>query len=174
MAAMAAVIIAAAIGLTWLSFHVTNPERAFPGEDRRGVHVVRFQATVIFIPSAFDALARSPSAIASLESSEDVKACSHGRGLDRAWYAIIYRALQSDGKVVPMTSYCRPFETTWKTWEFRAILAMIRGNPPRHPLVDFSEATISLIPEAIANAEPSEVITELIRRWEPAESRTER
>lgn len=172
MAVMAAVFIAGAIGLTWLSFHVTDPERAVAEEDRRRVSLVRSEAIAIFIPSAFDDLAKNRSEVASLQSHEDVKACLRRRGLEKAWYAIIYRVLQSDGKLVLMPVYCRPSEPTWKPWEFRAVLDTSQGRTVRYTIVDFTKAKVSIMAEELANTEPGVAITELIRRWEGLPART--
>lgn len=173
LAVMAVTLIAGAVGLTWLSFDVTNPERAVAAEDRLRIGIVRSDAIAIFIPSAFGALAKSRSEVASLKTAEDVTACLQRHGLERAWYAIIYRALQSDGNVKTMPVYCRPIEQPWKPWEFRAVLETSQGSPPRNPIVDFSRAKVAIMPEETANAEPGVVINGLLRSWDLAESGTE-
>ena len=172
MTLMAAVFIAGAIGLTRLSFRVTRPFRG-PLADRKAddIYSVRSKAITIFVPSALDELARGLPDLSHIETHEDIKTCLRQRGLERTWYAIIYRQFESNGNVEVMPVSGRPFETSSRVFEFRAVLATIRGNPPHSSLVDYSEATISLIPEELANSEPGEAMADLLRSWELAQLR---
>jgi hypothetical protein len=122
-------------------------------------------------PSALDEWARGLSDLASLESHGDIKSCLRRRGLEKMWYAIIYHGFESNGNVAIMPTYARPFDTAWKVQEFQDVLATIRGNPPQKPTVDFSKATICVIPGELAIDDPGEAIAELMRRREFAELR---
>lgn len=134
--------------------------------------MVRSDVDTILIPASLEDLARGLSDFDSLESHDDFKSCLQRQGLEKTWYAIIYRVIQSNGAVVVMPVYGRPFEEPSRAHEFRAVLATIRGNPPRHTYVDYSAATIGTIPEKLARSEPSEAITELLLRWDLTRSQT--
>ena len=51
----------------------------------------------------------------SLNSHDDIKSCLQRRGLEKTWYAIIYRGLESDGNVAVMPVYGRPFEGVFES-----------------------------------------------------------
>lgn len=172
-AAMAVLMIAGAVGLTRLSIKVTSPSRDVLAAQHAHVNqLARSEADTIFVPAALEELANGLSDIDSLEAHDDIKRLLQRQGLEKTWYAIIYRVLQADGTVVVMPVYGSPFEATERVLEFRAVLAAIRGNPPRHPYVDYSTATIGTIPEELAKSEPGKAITEVIRQWDLARSQT--
>jgi hypothetical protein len=169
-AAIAVMMIVGVVGLTWLACHVSNPERGVAAEDRPGMgNIVRSEASGIFIPAAIEDLAKYRLEVAAIESHDDVKAWLQRRRMEKVWYAVVYRAVQANGRVVVMPTYCRPFETSSRTWEFRAVLAAVQGSPPLRP-TDYSTAMIYLIPEDLATADPGNVINELMQRWDIAES----
>ena len=150
-ALMAAVSIVGAIGLAWLSFRVTSWRHGASADDHlRRVEPVHWEATWIFTPESFVEIAKIARERDMLDSHEDVCRCLQDRGQAKAWYAIIYRVLQSDGNVLLMPVYCRPNEAPWKAWEFQAVLATLQGNPPRLPHTDFSNVKVSIIPEKLA------------------------
>ena len=171
-AVMVTVMIAGAIGLARLSFHVMKPRPGASADgDPRRVEVERWDVAQIFIPKAFVDIAKNTREGDLPVTHEDIKTFLINLGQEKAWYAMITLAHQSDGNGVFMPAYCRPFETSVKPSEFRAVLATLQGNPPRWPQFDFSKAEISIIPEELENGDPGEGTTELIRRWELAESR---
>ncbi len=171
MAMMAAAIIAGGIGLSWLTIRVTHPSRgAQPGKTDENL-LIRSEVIAIFASPALVEWARGLSDPGALESDDEIKGGLQRGGLEKAWYAIHYREFESDGNRPVMTIYTRPFETSAKAFEFRAVVATIRGHPPSYPSVDYSEATIRPIPEDLAEAEPGEAIAELMLRWELEESR---
>jgi hypothetical protein len=161
---MATVILAGAIGLTRLVFYVTNPGRDFATDGRPGENdIVRCELINILIPAAFHELANGPGECATPESYEALRRCLKGRGLEKAWYMLVFRRLQVDGKVETATRCGRPFENAGQFPEFQAVLAAIAGNPPSSPLADFSTAQVSIIPERFLKVEPTiDTITELL------------
>jgi hypothetical protein len=174
-ALMAAVLIAGAIGLAWLSFHVTNWRHGASADDHlRRVMPVHWEATRIFTPESFVEIAKIARERGMLDSHDDVYKCLKDRGQAKAWYAIVYRVLQSDGNVVLMPIYWRPYEASGKAWEFQAVLATLQGNPPRLPLTDFSNVKVSIIPEKLASAEPSVALKELLERSQPVDASSTR
>ncbi len=171
MVAMAALMIAGAVGLTWLSMKVTSPSRdVLAAQDAHVDQLAIVEADAIFVPAVLEELANELSDIDSLESHDDIKRLLQRQGLEKTWYAIIYRLVQANGTFIVMPVYACPFEATLQAFEFRAVMAAIRGNPLRRPYLDYSEATIGILPEDLAQSEPSKAVVEVIRQWDLAQS----
>jgi hypothetical protein len=167
---MALMILVGVMGLTWLASEVSRPPRAASsGGGTESVVPVHSEVMAIFIPPELEALAKEPADPFSLKSHEDVRRFLKRRGLETMWYAVLYHGFESNGNDTVMPVYSRPFEMPSKVIEFRDVLATIRRDPPRNPLIDYTAATIRPIPENLSLTEPAEAVLELIRRWEPQE-----
>ncbi len=68
----------------------------------------------------------------------------------------------TNGRAQAMTTYCHPGVSSAKALEFRSVLETLAGKPPTTPLVDYSTAEITIIPEVIAAKEPSEAMVDLM------------
>jgi hypothetical protein len=162
--------IAGSIGLAWLSISVTKPKPRSLSERLRG-NIASTEPVAMFIPAVLNRLATELPDLNQLTTHEGACTWLQQHGLEKLWYAVIYKVTESDGRVSIMPVYARPFETASRMPEFRAVIATIRGHPPRNGLVDYAGATVSQMPEELAVGEPSTAMGELVSQWQEAEER---
>ncbi len=151
------------VGLIWFSANVVRPQPHPSDEPRRGERdLVHSEAERIFVPAALRDLAKDSTVFAALESHASIQRCLRERGLERVWYAVTYRQLQANDLVETMTTHSRPAVSSANVQEFRSVLETLAGKPPSTPMVDYSTAEITIIPEAIAAKEPGDAMAELM------------
>lgn len=156
-AALAAVAIAGAAGLTRLAHHVTTPQ----SEGNGGIIIRNELISLWFYPGLLE-LAHSPEELAACRTLEGFRRYAEDHGLEKAWYVITSRGYQVNGETVVLTTIRRPYDLNEPFYaEFPALLAIAAGKPPNDPLTGFSKDKVRVIPRRFLDAEPRAVLDEL-------------
>lgn len=105
--------------------------------------IVRSQLTVIRAPSSLIAFARHH----EIASHEELERLVVEAGLERAWFALSMRHLDTGGSFTQMTYVVYPGQRADQFGLSDAALKSMAGKEVRGPLMDNSRVTIEEIPE---------------------------
>jgi hypothetical protein len=118
--------------------------------------------TVLWIPQVLLDLAQRETGTSTLESPAALQSELSRRGLNDAWYALTYRGYNSSGEFGEVTQIRRLSDAAARLDELQAVLPTAAGNPARSSALDFSNARVEIIPDALQAVDPREAITSLI------------
>jgi hypothetical protein len=153
------VVIAGIVGLVYVSFQARSPGPA----DRPGSGIfVRTEVTALWVPRALRDVAQGEAVTAVFRSPETLQTELKRRGLNDAWYALTYRGYQVNGDRAEITQVRRISEAYAHVEEFRDMMAMAAGHPPRHERREFSQVKVEIIPDTLLNADPRKAVSQLI------------
>ena len=153
------VVISGIVGLVYVSFQARSRGPA----DRPGSGiVVRTEVTALWIPRALCDVAQGEAGTAVFRSPEALQTELKRRGLNDAWYALTYRGYQVNGDSAEITQVRRITEAYAHVEEFRDMMAMAAGHPPRHEGREFSQVKVEIIPDTLLNADPLKAVSQLI------------
>lgn len=154
------VFLLGAFGLSRVDYQAAGPARdelAEPGL------IDRFEVLNVWLPQALLDLARRGDGLATGGTPEELRACLERNGLGNAWYALRYRGHQTNGGAQDITLVGRTDGSTTPFRTVQDVMLLAAGRPPQGPSMDFSDATISVIPDRMLTADPREAVEELIR-----------
>jgi hypothetical protein len=157
----AAVLVAGLCGLFWVGFHAGSP--TLPDQPGSGI-IVRTEATAVWIPRALLDLARCKCKArpAVIRSPGELRTYLEHRGMNAAWYALVYRGYQVNGESAEITQVHRMSEAPAHMEEFQDVLAAAAGNGLRYGSRDFSHVMVGIIPDTLQAADPLEAVTKLL------------
>jgi hypothetical protein len=147
-----AAVAAFAIGLTSVDLGPARPidatESTSTDPPGSGV-IVRSEVLSLLVPEVMVDLAQSRFDVALAPASKQGKATLEGITKEDLWYAMTVRTYQVNGRSVDITYIRHPYSCPESpSQEFRDVLSKLAGKPPRHPIVDYSPATVKLVPTA--------------------------
>ncbi len=156
-------IVAATLVLTYIGSHATHPGRKLEADELPdGGIIVRSELLHIWVPETLTELAEQQSRAPAIRDHEGLKRFLELRDQRDVWYALTVRAHQVNGGFADITVIRRPYHDPEYFPELLAVLATTAGNPPRDSDMDFSTASIHIIPEELARREPRGAIVELL------------
>ncbi len=133
-------------GLVRLTWNLLTPKR-YPSV---GIHRRQEVISIWLQPALFD-LAHDLSAAAAPQSREAFRRYAKDRGLEKSFYLVTVRSIQTDGGVVLLSTIREPYSMTDDSfWESVDVMATAAGRPPHYATIDFSTAKVSVIPDRLA------------------------
>ncbi len=124
--------------------------------------VVRSEVAVIWLPQILRELARGQAGRKLNTSHAELKAQLERGGWRDAWYAVSYRSWLQSGEISRVTHLRRMSESINHAEELGLALAAAAGSPPLVDRVDYSHASIELIPDAMRTVDPREALAHLM------------
>ena len=160
---LAVVLSAVILGWPRTEFHTASPPPEDSSDSPPGAGiVVRSEVDIIWLPQALLKLAQRQTELPVTRSLEELQTYLKQQGLANPWYALKYRSYQVNGEVAEVTLIRRPLESPEHFGEFQNVMAAAAGKPRKEPGLDFSLATVVMIPERLLTADPREAVIELM------------
>jgi hypothetical protein len=157
----AAVVSVVLLVLSRADSHPAGPEPdAAPGS---GI-VMRTEVTTVWVPPALVDLAHRATDSSVARSRDELKTYIDINDQSRAWYALVCRGHQVNGGVADLAQIRRSDEWSGRFEEFQDMLSAVAGRPPREGGLDFSSATVGVIPDELLAADPREAVAHLTDR----------
>ncbi len=157
------------VALTGLASQVTRQDQQLELASSPGSGiVVRSDVLALWLPYSIFELANGATAVPEISTHRGLQHVLAQQNQKDLWYALTIRGHQVNGEFIDLTIIRKPYDDPNGTPEMVQILEAVAGNPPRTPDMDFSTASVHIIPDDSLNREPREVITELLGH--PSES----
>ena len=155
----------AAIVSTRLAPHAAGPDRELdPDEPPGGGIVVRSELIHVWLPETLAELAQGPARSQVVRDHGALKRLLELRGRQDAWYGLTFRQHQVNGRFAEITMIRRPYHDPRYDPELLAVLASLAGEPLRDSVLDFSTASIHIIPPGWRDRDPRDAVAELLNR----------
>ena len=159
---MAAGIMGAAIGLSWLDSLEIRPSRASDRIDEPGSGVtLSVEVLQLWLPETMVDLASKCRGSSVPSTHQELRALLERRGLEEVWYLLAIRNHQVNGGVADITFIRYPYRDLERFREFLDVLATAAGNPPSNPSWNYADAEIHILPSEVSHREPLGVVAEL-------------
>jgi len=162
---MGTLVVAALMGLAGLSSRVVQPDRQDEENDRPGGGiVVRSEVLRLWLPEPLIVLAKRQSRAPVLRDHGELQRFLELDHQEDLWFALTIRGHQANGGFADITFIRRPYADSEYFPELLNVLAVAAGNPPDYPtvdLLDFSTASVHVIPTELCNHDPREAIADL-------------
>jgi len=144
-------------GLVRLAWDLLTPKL----HPNTGIHMRLEVASIWLHPALYD-LAQDPSQAAACQSLKELRRYAKERGLEKCFYIITSRSIETSGDVEMLPTIREPCSMTDDTFsEFVNVMAAAAGRPPPYANTDFSTAKVGVIPDRLRRADPHEVLDEL-------------
>jgi hypothetical protein len=159
---MGIVVSAFVMGLTCLAFHSAEPGRQDEDDNRlSGGIIVRSEVLLVWLPEPLSVLAKDQSLPPALRDHGELQRFLELEHQEDLWYALTIRSHQANGSLAEITFIRRPYTDSQFFPELLAVLATVAGNPPHDATVDFSTASVLVMPAGSWKRDPRRVIAEL-------------
>jgi hypothetical protein len=154
---MVAMIVATAIGLTWLDVRALWPGQGVGPEDLPGSGViVRTEVLHLWLQESLMEPAGPQPESSVARTHRELRAILECRGQEGLWYALTSRGHQVDGGSADITLIRHPYGDAEHFREFLDVLATAAGHPtPYH-----AGAQVHFVAGDLSGREPREVIEE--------------
>jgi hypothetical protein len=148
------VLVTTVIGLTQFDAAAPRPSEAPEFVDSPGAGlIVGSEVIRVWVPESLVELAghEFPGLIA--RTHQELKKVLELRGPEDLWYAITVRAHLADHRAEDIPYIRYPHRQPEYLSELSDVLATVAGSPPRHPLLDYSAATVHIMPAGTSQRE---------------------
>jgi hypothetical protein len=154
---------ALAMGVTWLGSRAGRPSGALePGNYPGSGITVRVEVLHLWLPEALINLVGQRSETSVVLTHQELRTYLERRGRENLWYALTTRRHQVNGGMAEITLIRHPYDDPQQFGELLDVLATAAGNPPRDPPLYYTAAAVHILPEALAQREPREVVEGLL------------
>jgi hypothetical protein len=163
------VIAAGLVVLTGVASQVTRHDQQLELANGPGSGiVVRSDVLGLWLPYSMFELVNGATPVAEISTHQGLQHVLVQQNQKNLWYALTIRGHQVNGEFIDLTIIRKPYDDPNGTPEMVQILNTVAGNPPRTPAMDFSTASVHIIPDDLLNREPREVVAALLGH--PSES----
>ena len=155
---------AGAMGLAYFAGHVSRDQQVVEPDHHSNTQttVHRFAAVRIWLPQALVEAAQRRATEPPLQTHDELKRVLDGEQLRDVWYALTVREHHDNGRFNDLTVIRRPYDDPRLLPELPAVLAVLVGNPPDDPALDFSLASICVVHDDLGLRTPHEVLGEAL------------
>jgi len=162
---MGTLVVAALIGLAGLSSRVVRPDRQDEDNNRPdGGIIVRSEVLRLWLPEPLIVLAKRQSWAPVLRDHGELQRFLELDHQEDLWHALTIRGHQANGGFADITFIRRPYTDSQCFPELLNVLAVAAGNAPHSPTVDFldfSTASVHVMPSELWKRDPREAIADL-------------
>jgi hypothetical protein len=146
-------------GLVYFACHVDQVNRRVDHDTQATPTMVsHYKAVRIWLPQTLVDVARRRAAQAPINSHEELRRVLDREALRDVWYALTVREHHENGGFNDLTVIRRPYHDRHHFLEFPHVLAAIAGEAPADRTMDFSVASVSVVPQEFRDRTPHEVI----------------
>jgi hypothetical protein len=138
-----------------------NPRLAFDDRPDSGIFL-RSEVLDIWLPQTFVELASHQARTGELRTHDELQRFLEVRGQGGLWYAVTIRGYQAEGRHEDLTEIRWPQQGARDFPEFLAILSALAEDQPTDPANQYSTASFHVLPQALIEREPREVMAELL------------
>jgi hypothetical protein len=124
--------------------------------------IIRYEVAQIWLPQSLSELAERNTTKDAIRTHEELRRALERGHNEHVWYALTVRGHQTNAEFGDITFIRSPYSDQTNFAEFMDILAVAAGNPPADNAVDYSVASIDVLPEELLNREPRAVVRELL------------
>jgi hypothetical protein len=148
--------VAAIIGLIWFARRITEPPPTYPP-----TMIVRSDVVTIWLHPELYKLVNRLAATSALCSYAVLHSYVATHGLEGTWGVIVMRQIQTHGLAVESSVIWQPDDNPNIWPDPLTVLNAAAGKPPHHPLVDYSNLKVEIIPDRLLEADRREAAEQL-------------
>ena len=149
---MGIVIAVALAGLTGLASQVTRQDQELELASSPGSGiVVRSDVLGLWLPCSMFEVANDVTPLQEISSHRELQHVLERQKQKNLWYALTIRGHQVNGEFIDLTIIRKPYADLNGIPEMVQILDAVAGHPPRTPAMDFSTASVHIIPDDSLN-----------------------
>ena len=161
--ALAVSLGAGAIALAILGRTLNRQNQVVEADQHAGGNIiVRNEVVRLWLPQTLLELAKRQTANTVIRTHDDLRRTLDGQHQRNVWYALTVRGHQVSGEFGDITFIRWPHRDTRNFPELLDVLAVAAQRPPRDTPMDYSVATLYVVPDHLVDREPREVIGEVL------------
>jgi len=156
-------VVAAMIGLAWCGTHFAREDRMTGSADALDVSgIVRFEVLHLWLPRSLYELAKDANSLAVTRTHADFQRFLATRNQKDLWYAFTTRGFKHSGEISDCTYVRHPYRESLYFQELLEVLAVAAGHDSPSGMTEFSDATLTVVPDDFLERAPREAMRALL------------
>ena len=120
--------------------------------------IIRSEVLRVWLPQSLIDLAKRQTQPSMIRTLEELQRILEDRNQRDVWYALTSRGHQASGEFIDLTVIRWPYRDSRYFPELLDVLAVASGHPASEPGADFSDVSISVLPDDVLEREPRDVM----------------